>query len=811
MNRLRLLPVLCLLALLAASCASVDKFVAPTDKILLSNRFEISMADSTSLPKEIKEATSNIKRYKRQESNKHLLGADQWFRNGLSLRLKMRIYCLSSASDSSWFNRYLRRQGEAPVVYDENAAARTCQQISGLLDSKGCFRSQVSFDTIHKRNHDVKVIYHVVPHPRYLITRVSAHAETRSVDSLLRKWGNESFIRVGDYYDQENLDAERNRIIELLRNQGYYYASKDLISFTIDTAFDNNELAIQLHISNPRIVNANKQVEVRPLQRYNIDNIFIYPNSSAASGGLTPQYDTLIVPYAFRDRTSHYYFLYNQPMTIKPQVLTRSLFLFEGQRFRSTSIDRTYNSLLNLRNFKYINIEMTESPHSTDSLRLLDAKIRLLTARKQRISASIEINNSSPSGVTYQSLMGGNLGLETTLSYQNKNLFGGCELFKAEGSLLVELPKLVLQNNGINSESTLQNTLSSFESSIDLSLDLPTFLMPFTKNILWQRMRPHTIVSLGGAYQYRSYFERLMANVGFGYNWTKNLNGHQLLPIEVTYVRFFNIDADFRQRMESISDARLKYQYSDHFIVDARYDYVYNTQRYNTRSNFNYFHLTLESAGNVLNGISSLVNGPVDENGIRQLFGVPYSQYVRLSGEFKHYFYFGQHSTFVTRALVGLGLPYLNSYVMPYEKSFFGGGPTTLRGWQLRHLGPGNFQIGSDNLLERVGDMQLVMNLEYRFPLFSIFEGALFTDLGNVWLVHDSEEFPGGKFSLKELPNSIAACVGLGLRANISIITIRVDLAIPTYDPGEAPDARWRIPHWKLNQFTANFGIDYPF
>jgi len=802
---------ICLISLLASACASVDKFVEPTDKLLQSNRYEISMPDSANLPKEIREATSHIRRYTRQESNKHLLGVDQWFKEGLSLRLKMRIYCLSSASDSGWVSRYLRRQGEAPVIYDENAAIRTCHQISGMLESKGCFRSKVTFDTIQHGRHDVKVKYHIIPHARYRIKSVVTHADTREVDSLLRQMKGESLIRVGDFYDQDNLDTERSRIIEQLRNRGYYYATPELITYVIDTAFDNHELAIQLNMANPRILNDNKQIEVRPLQRYHIDNIFIYPNTSATAGGLTTLFDTLVLPYAFRDRTSHYHFLYNQPMAIKPQVIARSLFLFEGQTYRLRSIDRTYNSLLNLRNFKYINIEMVESPHSTDSLRLLDAKVRLLTAKKQRISASIEINNSSPSGTSYESLMGGNLGLETTLSYQNKNFFGGCELFKAEGSLLVELPKLMLQSNSINSESTLQNTLSSFESSIDLSLDLPTFLMPFTKNILWQRMRPHTIVNLGGAYQFRSYFERLMANIGFGYNWTKNQNGHQLLPIEVTYVRFFNIDPDFRQRMESISDARLKYQYSDHFIVDARYDYVYNTQRYNTRNDFNYLHLTVESAGNVLNGISTIFDGATDENGIRQLFGVPYSQYVRLSGEYKRYFYIGQRSTFVTRAMIGVGLPYLNSYVMPYEKSFYGGGPTTLRGWQLRHLGPGNYQNSSENLLERVGDMQLVMNLEYRFPMFSIFEGALFTDIGNVWLVHESKEFPGGQFKLNELAHSIASCIGLGLRANISIITLRIDLAIPTYDPGEAEGSRWRMPHWKLNQFTANFGIDYPF
>jgi outer membrane protein assembly factor BamA len=160
---------------------------------------------------------------------------------------------------------------------------------------------------------------------------------------------------------------------------------------------------------------------------------------------------------------------------------------------------------------------------------------------------------------------------------------------------------------------------------------------------------------------------------------------------------------------------------------------------------------------------------------------------------------------------MGVGLPYGNSQSMPYEKSFFGGGPTTIRAWNLRHLGPGTFQPSTEYTFERIGDIQLVANLEYRFPIISIFEGALFTDAGNVWLVNESEEFPGGKFSFKNLPQSIASCVGLGLRANISIVTIRCDLALPVYDPGMESGLRLRPKHWKLSDITLNFGIDYPF
>ena len=785
--------------MLFGSCMSTSKFVDQNDRVLNKNKFDIVMADSCDTPKEVSEVLGDIKKYVRQKPNTHVLS--------FGPRVSMRIYCLSNPADSNFWNRYLRRKGQAPVVYDENAAVQTCNQIVGLLESKGCFKSTTTFDTITVRRNNINVIYHIRPTTRYRIDDITFQAETPEVNKLLNQWSGESLLRTGDYYDQDKMSEERLRIVERLRNEGYYLATKELVSYIVDTAFEDHKLTIKMKISNPKVTTAGRQPDIRPLQKYHIDNIYIYPNTSASSSGSSGFFDTLVSPLHFRNRTTNYTYLYTQPMTLKPHVISRSLFLFQNQTFRPRNIDRTYSNLLSLRNFKYINIDFVESPNSCDTNRLLNARVRLLNAKRQRISASIEINNSSPFGEESSGFMNGNFGLETKLSYQNKNFFHGAEQFKAEWSLLIELPKLIFKNR----DEELRNNVSNFENGLNLSLDLPTFLFPFTRDILWQRMRPHTVLTAGANYQLHSYFERLLVNTGFGYSWSRNNNSHQLLPMELTYVRFFNIDSSFRVRMAAISDARVKYQYSDHFIMDARYDYIYNNQIFGTRANFNYIHLSVESAGNLLNLIEHLSGGDKDENGVMQVFGVPFSQYMRFNAEFKRYFYLGSKSTFVARLMAGVGIPYGNSKAMPYEKSFFGGGPTTIRAWHLRHLGPGNYQSDYAEMLERIGDIQLVANLEYRFPLIYIFEGALFADMGNVWLAHNSDEFPGGQIQLDNIYKSIATGIGFGLRANISILTLRCDLAIPLYDPGVQQSRRWRPPYWKFSQITANFGIDYPF
>lgn len=763
MKTTRHIPLLLTLALLAASC-NVSRQIAPGQSVLYENRYEVKMQDSSNVPPEVVSALNGMKNYTVQKPNTKLLGIKP-------LPFSMGVYCLSNPSKDNWWHNYLRRQGQAPVVYNENSARRTAQQLTTLLESKGCFGSTATFDTLYTKRRYIAIGYNISATQRYRIKEVSYHAETPAVNAVLNRWSSDSYLKVDDFYDQDKIAQERTRIIERLQDTGYYMATKELVTFEVDTAFNSNQLTIDVYVNNPKVQYPDRTIHTRLLQQYHIRQVHIDTNTS-----------------------------------IKPKVLQRATVLHSGQLYRPRLVSLTYNSLNNLKNFKYVDIRFEEAPTSNDSIRLLDADIRLLNSMPQKLSLSLELSNASPFG-TEQSgnfITNGNFGIETVLEYQNKNLFGGAELFKAEGSLLLELPKLVFQNGG----GAFHEVFSAFEAGLDLSLDVPQFLFPFINNIY----RPHTLFSLGGNYQYRTYFERLLANTSFGYTWRANRRSQQqFIPVEFTYVRFFNLDPAFWNRIQGVSDLRLKYQYSDHFVMDARYDYTYSSQQFGTRHNFQYLHASVETAGNLLEGLGKTFDWEIDENGFRQAFGVPYAQYVKFNLDAKSYFYHGEKSIFVTRLMLGIGLPYHNSLSLPYEKSFFGGGPTTMRAWQLRRLGPGGYSSSTNDLLERVGDMTLVLNLEERFHIASIFEGALFADIGNVWLTNESDQYPDGAFHWDSCLKDMAVGVGLGLRLNISILTLRVDFAIPMYNPGYEASQRWRVPHWKFNQIVTNLGIDYPF
>ena len=783
--------IIILLAVVAASCTNT-RYLADDEHALYRQVVDINMADSSSVPPEVSAALKKSKNYMLQKPNSRLL---------MFGRVGMYIYNWASPNDSTFWGNYWRRIGQATVPYDENKARRSAQQLQQLLESKGCFGSKVTFDTLdiktQRRKRDITIGYHISAKQRYVIDEVLYRTDNSTIAKMLDEWRSDSPLHEGDYYDQEVLAAERARIASNLRESGYFHASGDNISFLVDTTYHSGHLSIEV------------VVDGTGLKVYHINNINIFPNSTANLREEPRQFDTLIYTYPGATRRIDIQYIYDRPMTIRPQTISRSLAVFPGMTYRPRYIANTYTSLLGLRTFKYINIEFVESPSSTDTLPLVDANIRLINATMQRLSLSLEVTNASPLGSSDSSsfLSGGNLGLQTSIEYQHKNLFGGAELLRVKSSMLIELPKLIFRRSG----SGFYDNFSAFEADLEMSLDIPAFLLPFANGIRFYRTKPHTLISLGGSYQYRYYYERILANTSFGYTWRWNKNiAHQLLPVEMTFVRILNLDPNFLARLNQLSDLRLKYQYSSHFILDGRYDYTYSNQQYGTRNNFSVLHLSFESAGNLLAGIGRVAGIETDSNGVRQILGVPYAQYVRLGTEWTRYHYIGTRSSLVARLLIGVGLPYGNSISMPYEKSFFGGGPTTMRAWQLRHLGPGAY-YGSEDMLERVGDLQLVLNLEGRFPIAGIFEGAVFADMGNVWLLNSSEQYPGGEIKWNSIPTEVAVGVGLGLRVSVSIATLRLDLGIPLYDPGYATSHRFRPPHWRFNQIVTNFGINYPF
>ena len=765
LRRVVLYIVIVVAAVAASSCANTRKVLADDDRILYRNNYDLRMTNDSLATDEVREALADVDKYVRQRP-----------RNGFFnfYRSVFNTYYWVSPSDSSWWARTMRNIGTAPVVYNHASARISARQIEALLSRHGSFHSMVTVDTAHLSRQRVVATYHIKASPRFMIDNVNYISSDTVVQNAASRLRNRSPLQPGTYYDQDNLDSERDRLVNYLMYNGYYRATSDLVHFQLDTfAYPPHHLGLNVVVDSPHVALHSEHQQAVPFQRYYINSVTI-------------------------DSTK-----------VSQQTIRRLITLHAGQPFSPRNTTSSYNALVGLRNFNLINIEYNESPGSNDDHRLLDARIRLVGSSQQRISGSFELSNASP--LSRESSNSGNFGTELVLQYQHKNLFGGAEQLSVSGNLLVELNKSVFKG-GV---SGFRNSFSSFETGVKIALDMPNFLFPYGSRLMFGNAMPHTLFDAGFDYQYRSYFERRQLTSSFAYTWNASQQiRHKITPMEISYVQM-DMSDDFAMRLINNLSNRLIYQYSDHLLITANYNFIYNGQRVGRRTNFSYFNGTVETAGNLA---SLIATTPAwrDKNEYNeyQLAGVAYSQYVRGSAEFKRYFYHGDNSVFVLRSVVGVGIPYGNSSSMPYEKSFFGGGSINFRAWQIRHLGPGHYNTHGDDFFsgfDEIGDLTFVLNLEERFPIIGIFEGAGFVDIGNIWFFKEYEYMPGAEFRWENLLTDLAVGVGLGLRVKVSFITLRLDVAIPLYDPNYEPSARWRLNQWRFNSLNANFGINYPF
>ena len=199
----------------------------------------VVMADSSEVPPEVRDALKNSENYYLQRRNSKVFGI-RW------LPVGMWIYSIASPSDSSFWGNYWRRLGQAPVVYEEDKARRTARQLQGLLESKGCFHSTVTFDTLEMEGKKIAIGYHLTATHRYLVEEVIYHTQNDTIRGLIDKWQPSSPLKAGTYYDQEIMAAERSRLVSLLREEGYYHAAVDNITFLVDTTYNDRRLSVDV-------------------------------------------------------------------------------------------------------------------------------------------------------------------------------------------------------------------------------------------------------------------------------------------------------------------------------------------------------------------------------------------------------------------------------------------------------------------------------------------------------------------------------------------------------------------------------------
>ncbi|MDR2906846.1 MAG: BamA/TamA family outer membrane protein [Bacteroidales bacterium] len=727
---------------------------------------------------------SDFVNLQKQQPNNRLLG----------IPLRLKIYSFANIDKQNRWSKFLQRAGEPPVIFDSAYALQTTQDMRQYLVNKGHFEGTVSYscDTLKKRTKKIKVTYHIHTGEGYHYRNVSLVVNDDSLANHFNVWPSRTLIKSGQPYDVEVLRTEQSRIQRRLQERGYYAFDRNAIEFVMDSSLNAHLMDITM-IVNPPKLNAHSEI-------YRYGDVYIFPDEKPGqTEGLTFDTTAYRVSASRADTTTqNYYFVHSQPLRIRPSIVASKLLIRPGELYSLRSVDQTYENLLNLQVYRTTNITMQPKPiDSNNPHYLLNTLIDLKQSPTKTWGVDFEVSTAS------QGLQGAAI----NGTYQNKNLFGGAEIFSLRLRGLVELQYLL--NRDIRREGGF-DLVDNIDVKLDASIDFPRFIAPLSLRRTAQ-FQPRTLLNLGGSLQHRpQYYNRAIANASLSYTWRQPRLSHSFFPIDLSLVNI-NLNPVYQETINRLSqnNQRLQYQYSDHFIFAARYGFSFSGQQ-NRPTSFNAFRFSLETSGNLLSLISQAINAQKNADNFYTFFNLAYSQYFRTELELKRYWNFENNHILVTRLMAGGGFVYGNSTVLPYEKGFFAGGTNNIRAWPMNQLGPGS---SSDSLMvERVGDIVGVGNIEYRFPIYNTIKGAVFMDIGNIWLYKDNESFPGGQFAWNDVFNDLAVGGGAGLRWDLGFFIIRLDAALPLRDPAKPAGEKWVIknaPH--IRDFVLNFGIGYPF
>lgn len=752
----------------------------------------------------------------------------------------------------TWRERVVNGIGEAPVFVDTLKIRKSANQVQTYLFKKGYFNAEVT-DTIieHKKRPKATVYYIIKKGQPYRINTIKRNIENKDiaffVDQTIKK---EQFIKVNQIFDVDKLQRERKKIETRLLNEGYYAFSKDYIYYEIDSVLHKTYLvktnpnyqgpdSISLGGTNNKSLLENIDLSayrkdstklthlldinmgVTPVERqigkdslvrephktFHIKDVTIYSNYDINLGNNLENYDTM----SYKVSGGQFMKIaYLNKLKVRASVLTDRVFILPGSLYRAKDVEATYKQLADLGVYRLVSIKFQKDLESAEPS--LHCIITLTQSKRQAFSAETDGTNR-----------GGNLGISGSVSYNHRNLFRGAENLGISMSGGLEVQQLFT-----NQDSTVGGSLNPIFNTIEfgpsISLDVPKaiFIDKWFKD--WDHSS--TRVEGGLNYQQRPDFTRNIQEGRLRWDFARKSNQFNF-GYNLSSLKIIDQSQEFQDRLIELNDPILTNSFIDHIISSLSVGYTYNDQSPTRLKNVGYYSTTVELAGFFLRKFAGPLNldyNPVNDS--YSIFGIRFAEYVRTTQDFRFYQRFNSSSEMAYRVAGGIGIPFENiKDALPFERSFFAGGANSIRGWRARLLGPGaHLDTTFADRFDKIGDIYLEANMEYRFDLVDFIGGALFLDAGNIWLLNPSIARPTGQFS-KSFYKEIAFAGGIGFRFDLDFFIVRLDVATRIKDPALPEGERWffqeKTSHNKLRDdlgfdpykpgLNFNFGIGYPF
>lgn len=739
------IPLFILSTFLSFAISSCDgtKHLAEGESLLVSNRIVSTDKDYN---------VSSLYDYIVQKPN------TKWFS---TLKVPLGIYTLSGRDTTKTINRILQKWGEAPICLDTTKVAASQENLRQILFNQGFLDAGVEVEQ-HARKRRVKVDYILFPKQQYVIRSVSYNIRDNRIDSLLRANNvlEGGGLKAGEYFSVTGLSSERKRISTWLNNNGYRYFNKEFISYHVDSCKAGHYVDVSLHID--------------LFRRNNNENYTSHPY--------------------YHIRNIRYTSPQEQKLRIRPSVLNVNTVFREGELYDESKIQKTYRRFADLGIVRSTNISFVEvnDSNSQDDNGLLDAVISISQHNTHNVTLQPEGTNTA-----------GDLGAALSLTYENRNVFHGSELFSLSARGAFEAIK------GL--EGYANNNYEEY--GIEAKLSFPEFLCPNISEDYRRRHKSTTEFLLSYNKQNRPEFDRRVFSGKWRYRWSSSTNrvGYTLDFINVDYVSMPWISDTFKRDYLDSKDNRnaiLRYNYENLLIMKLGFSFNYN-------DGIHYLKVSMESAGNLLKALSKPLKFKTNDMGQYEFLKVAYAQYAKADVDYTYNYRIDERNTLALHSRIGIAMPYGNSTILPYEKRYFSGGANSVRGWSVRELGPGCYhgKDGRIDFINQTGDLRLDLNAELRSSLFWKFQGAIFIDAGNIWTVRQYADQPGGLFTLSSLYKEIAVAYGVGLRLNFDYFILRLDLGMKAISPYyTTTEEHYPIsnPNFKRD-YALHFAVGLPF
>lgn len=878
------------LTLILSGCSTTEK-VPDGEYLFVKNKFQYDKED-TDIKKKEKIIDADLSNYVKQKPAGKFLGVIplwQWMYNWSPKELdqtfeeyyredesKRNQALLDSILTKNGLDKYVGKgltierffynRGDEPVLLDEELSEFSAENLNRLFHDKGYFDSKVKVS--YEKNEETKkakTLYDIkLGDPSYIET-FNNKIFDREIEEFLTQDRNqynginlfgkrkqtktnylkESKIVAGNQYDFDNFEAERDRIVDLLKNRGYYdfNDSGEDLYFEADTLKSNKRLDITLFIDK-FIQDTIIKDSTKQFVKYNWGEINIYTD---ARNNNDINFDSI-------ETINHegYNVHYTKDHKYKPHYFSDAFVIRPNQTYRQRQEIQTKRNIFKRENLNLHKFDIVKR----DSL--LDVNVYFSPKKKYDLNLFFESYASQ-----YM-----NFAISPGVTLTTRNIFGGGENLET-----------TLKGNLGSVDKDFTNSsgfLNAYEIALETRLKFPYLLAPkFLKELVPRRFVAESSLRMNASTQKNVGLDRVSYGFGLDIDLTSGEFQHKISVFNTEFVnnskkdRYYTIFQADNERKDKIITNYFNYddtyynEYIGGYITDDEitdiiqndlyyrnsltdqdakdyiafedmlyrkasisqnvlinsfiYQFTYNQENaFRTVPNPWYGSFRIELAGNLLRTLDRAFGFNKGQNELNKetgmVFGIPYSQFIKMDFEVRKKWKYSSKSQIATRAMFGFIKPYGNTDFTPFVRSYSAGGANDVRGWWPLTLGPADRTRleGVERESLAFESMKLLFNAEYRYRMTDMFEVAYFLDAGNIWSV--SKEREEYRFKFNEFYKQFGIGTGVGLRMHIgNFAIVRFDLGYKLYNPAYEEGNRWQFDNLNILKPRLHFGINYPF